>query len=133
MDREQFLKQVTERGGLPSNENAEGVVRATLETLAERIVGGEATDLAAQLPPEFGDALVGSSPEAERFGVDEFVSRVAKRAGLDDAAAEQAAQAVFSVTRDAITSGEFHDVVAQLPNDYRPLLATAGGMPGRHT
>lgn len=133
MDREQFLKQVIERTNLSSKEEAEAVVRAALETLAERIVGGEATDLAAQLPPELGGALAGSSAEAERFDRDEFVSRVATRGGLDNAAAEQAAQAVFAVTREAVNPGEFEDVVAQLPNDYQPLLATAGGMPGRHT
>jgi uncharacterized protein (DUF2267 family) len=133
MDRDRFLKQVTERGALSSKDESERAVRATLQTLAERIVGDEATDLAAQLPPEFGDALAGSSAEGERFGLDEFVSRVATRAGLDNAAAEQTAQAIFAVIRDAVTPGGFDDVVAQLPNDYRPLLATAGGMPGRHT
>lgn len=133
MDREQFLEQVTERANLSSKDEAEALVRATLATLAERIVGDEATDLATQLPPELGDALAGSSAEAEGFDRHEFVSRVAARAGLDNAAAEQAAQALFAVTREAVTAGEFDDVVAQLPNDYQPLLATAGGMPGRHT
>lgn len=130
MDLNQFLDEVAQQADLPSTEHSERAVRATLETLAERIIGDEAHDLASQLPAELGDALQGGA-EAERFGVEEFLGRVATRGELDPSTAQRAAQAVFSVTRTAVTAEEFDDVVAQLPTEYEPLLLTAGGMPDR--
>lgn len=44
-----FLEAVGKRAGLPAAEAA-NLVRATLTTLAERISGGAARDLATQLP-----------------------------------------------------------------------------------
>jgi len=55
MQHDQFIGQVQHRAQLSSRGDAERAVRATLETLAERLVGGEATDLAAQLPRELGE------------------------------------------------------------------------------
>ncbi len=132
MQHDEFLHKVAERAGLSSTDEARAVVDATLQTLAERILGTEAAHLAANLPVELAGAL-GTGDEAERFDLDEFVDRVRRRAGMDDGAnVLQAAQAVMGVTREAVGEGEFGDVVSQLPNDYEPLLSMAGGMPGRH-
>ena len=49
MEFEEFIAQVAQKAGL-SEEDAATLTRATLATLAERITGGEAQDLAAQLP-----------------------------------------------------------------------------------
>lgn len=132
MDRDTFLSRIREEAGLESIDDSERMARATLQTLGERIVRGEASDLAAQLPPELGDALR-TDQEAERFDWETFLSRVASRSGVDESTALRGAQSVMAVTREAVTDGEFGDVVSQLPNDFQPLLVGAGGMPGRHT
>ena len=49
---DEFIKQVQGRGHVESREEAERATRATLQTLAERLAGGEPHDLASQLPPE---------------------------------------------------------------------------------
>ena len=49
MKYDEFIARVAENVGVSSAE-AEKLPSATLETLAERISGGEARDLAAQLP-----------------------------------------------------------------------------------
>jgi uncharacterized protein (DUF2267 family) len=54
---DEFIGQVRHRAGLGSHAEAERATRATLETLAERLAGGEAHDLAAQLPPELARYL----------------------------------------------------------------------------
>jgi len=47
---DEFLGQIRHRSGLGSLAEAERATSATLEKLAERLAGGEARDLAAQLP-----------------------------------------------------------------------------------
>lgn len=120
MNREEFLNNVAERAEL-SQEQAETVTRAVLATLAERISGGEARDLAAQLPVPLGNPLLPAAEEAESFGLDEFVRRVAERAGISRGEADRAVAAVLDTLRDAVTPGEFDHVLSQLPEEFKRL------------
>jgi uncharacterized protein (DUF2267 family) len=56
MDYQTFTRVVARRAGLPRHA-AERIEHATLRTLANRISGGEAQDLASQLPGPLQDAL----------------------------------------------------------------------------
>ena len=80
MNNETFETKVAQRAGVPAD-RARALIRATLLTLGERLTRGEAHDLASQLPGPAKEWLVSPTPEAERFGVDEFINRVATRAG----------------------------------------------------
>ena len=62
------------------------------------------------------------TPEAESFGVDEFINRVAMRAGATREEAEVGARAVFSVLRLAVTTGEWQDAMSQLPKEFEELV-----------
>jgi uncharacterized protein (DUF2267 family) len=125
MDFETFTRTTAQRAGLPE-ETAERIEHATLRTLADRISGGEAQDLAAQLPRQLQDDLRPPREEAEAFGVDEFVRRVAERGDVDPAEARTGATAVLTTVRDAVTPGEFDDVLSQLSQEYVELV---GPMP----
>lgn len=122
MKYEEIIALVSERTALFEGE-ATALTRATLATLAERISGGEARDLAAELPGPLQDTLLPTNEEAEAFGFDEFVNRVAERSGLDPAVAETGVVAVMATLRDAVTPGEFEDVLSQLPQDFQRLGA----------
>ena len=68
MKHDEFIGQVQHRARLSSRGEAERATRATLETLAERLSGGEAKDLASQLPSEIGEHLRGAwSSIGDRF------------------------------------------------------------------
>lgn len=123
MKYEEFIARVAKYADL-SEEDAEKLTRATLATLAERITGGEAQDLAAQLPGPLKTALTGAPENAEAFSFEEFVERTAERAGTDVDVAEVAVIAVFATLRDAVTPGEFDDVLSQLPSDF-PRVGTS--------
>lgn len=122
MKYEEIIALVSERTGLFEGE-ATALTRATLATLAERITGGEARDLAAQLPGPLQDSLLPAKEEAEGFTFDEFVHRVARRSGLDPAEAETGVVAVMATLRDALTPDEFDDMLSQLPRDFQRLSA----------
>ena len=107
VDDNQFIDAVARRSGM-STEQATALIRATLTTVAERIDGGEARDLAAQLPTGLRPYAFAAGETAERFGFDVFVQRIAGRADIDPAVAEAGARAVFD-------SAEYDDVVSQLP------------------
>jgi uncharacterized protein (DUF2267 family) len=122
MDYEHFVTLVEQDLGV-GRERAERAIRATLQTLAERIAAGEARDLAEELSDELAP-WVATTTDAERFHVDEFVRRVADREGVDVPTAERHARAVFAVLGQAVTRRQLDDLAAQLPKDYSPLLPT---------
>ncbi|MEV0809065.1 DUF2267 domain-containing protein [Micromonospora sp. NPDC050200] len=114
MDSNDFIGSVAKRAKT-SSAQATALTRATLRTLAERIDGGEARDLATQLPEELQAYAFASSETSERFGLDVFVQRVSGRAEVDPALAEAGMRAVFDTLREAVPPGEYDDVISQLP------------------
>ncbi|MEH0936113.1 DUF2267 domain-containing protein [Micromonospora psammae] len=126
MNYDTFVDQVARRTQVDS-ERAVQLTHAILETLAERLTGGEALDLAAQLPAPLQMVLKPSprTESADRFGSAEFLARVGRRAGVDEPAAREAVRAVFTTLREALTGGEFDDMATQLPRDYRKLVEPA--------
>ena len=121
MDYEPFVVRVEQRADV-GRERAEALIQATLRTLAERISGGEAREVAEQLPAELRPALTGAEEAPERFEVDEFVRRVADRSGEDSAKAAAGARAVMITLREAVPRREFDGVTTQLPKDFLELL-----------
>jgi len=116
-----FLDAVAKRAGLPPDEAAT-ITGATLETLAERISGGQVRDLAAQLPEELRDYLRKEDELPQRLNAAEFVREVRARAGVDDQWASEGARAVFTTLRETVSGDELDDVVSELPKDIRELL-----------
>ena len=75
MKTDEFVAEVQQRAGLDS-EAAFNAISATLATLSERLAGGEAKDLASQLPYEIGVYLMQPMAGAGvPFGLDEFFWR----------------------------------------------------------
>ncbi len=124
MNYHQFVGPVQHRARLADTGEAIRAVRATLQTLSERLAGGEAKDVASQLPQEIGYYLMwnyGLPPE--RFDLDEFFRRTALREGnVRTRDAEAHARAVASVLTDSVSAGEMKDVRSQLPKEFAPLF-----------
>jgi uncharacterized protein (DUF2267 family) len=120
VNQDGFLTTVEQLADI-GREPAIRATQATLQTLGERIAGGEARDLAEQLPPELAP-WIASTGKPQRIDVDGFLRRVAKREGVDVETAERHARAVFEALRREVTPDEFEDMVAELPKDYAPLL-----------
>lgn len=123
----EFIDAVAARGAVEP-EQASTITDATLRTLAERISGGEAADLAEELPVELQDCLIKPLTQeyAERFGLEEFISRVSRRAGVDVRVANDGVRAVFSTLREAGDADDFQDMMSQLPNEFLTVIEPAG-------
>jgi uncharacterized protein (DUF2267 family) len=123
VEYDQFIDSVAQRSGL-SREQSESLTQATLQVLADRISGGQAADLEAQLPEQLA-GLLRRSPQkpAESYGLQRFVDKVAELA--PDVPAEvvlPGIRAVLLTLRDAVPDKEFTDTIAQLPQEFRELV-----------
>jgi uncharacterized protein (DUF2267 family) len=134
MKYDEFIAQVERRTGLDSREAAIRATSATLETLAERLAGGEAKDLASQLPPEIGVYLQQPFAGAgEPFSLDEFFQRVSNREGVSLADATYHARIIIALISEVVTMGEIENVRSQLPTNFRELFDVEyeGQVPGQ--
>lgn len=125
MKEHEIVAAVQENARTDTPEHTRAAVQATLGVLGQRLSGGEARDLASQLPPALAEALPVEGA-GERFDLDEFYRRVADREGqgCTPQQARQHARATMTALRSGITPGEFDDLVNQLPEDYGELVGT---------
>ena len=134
MKYDEFIAQVERRTGLDSRDAAIRATSAALETLAERLAGGEAKDLASQLPPEIGAYLQQPFAGAgEPFSLDEFFQRVSNREGVSLADATYHARIIIALISEVVTMGEIENVRSQLPTNFRQLFDVEyeGEVPGQ--
>jgi uncharacterized protein (DUF2267 family) len=123
---DEYLRRVAERAGLDLDQSRRAT-EAVLEALAERISGGEVDDLEQELPPELHPPLERGKAEshgaAEPLSLDQFLRLIARNERATPWEAREHARAVFATLHETIGEKEFHDVVAQLPKEYKRVLA----------
>jgi uncharacterized protein (DUF2267 family) len=120
---EWFITTIQQRAEVSWPE-AERAAEATLATLSERISAGAARGLARDLPREAA-RWIDPRGDAQPFDAVEFVRRVAEREATDPVTAERHARAVFVALARLVRGDEIARLIAELPNDYGPLLADA--------
>ncbi|MGC9665055.1 DUF2267 domain-containing protein [Planosporangium sp. 12N6] len=116
-----FIETVAQRAGI-SEDKAAALTEATLRTLTERISAGEAADLPGRLPDQFRPFLIKYPEPAEAFSYEEFVQRVAERAGVDSDTATRGVRAVLQTMHPLVGEKEFGDVMSQLPHTFAELV-----------
>lgn len=124
MQYDEFIAAVRNDGAIADREHAERATTATLEVLGERLVGGEPSDLAAQLPTGLKERLDAHTGQAEAFGVDEFFRRVAAREEHDCSPddAREHVRAVLTTLARSVSAGEVDNLRSQLPAGYAFLM-----------
>jgi uncharacterized protein (DUF2267 family) len=121
-----FIDKVAERAQVPED-RAVALTEATLRTLAERVSGGEAADLADRLPEPLRPLLIKIQEDPEPFSFDEFVARVAAQAGVPDDVAKRGVRAVLQAMHTTVGQREFDEFMAQLPKEFGQLAQVAPG------
>lgn len=130
---DQFLRRIEKQMGA-DREAAERLARAVLGALWTAVGPKEFADMRAQLPGDFVpllEAAVAEAPPRPRdeeppfvgtLSLDEFLDRVAGRAGLDRDRARTATEAVLEVLAMRVTDGQVEDLRPFLPYELRPAL-----------
>jgi uncharacterized protein (DUF2267 family) len=121
MKYHEFIKRIEEETGIPDRDEADRTTVTVLQALSERLAGGEPKDLLSQLPKELKER-VQPVPEAQPLEPDEFVERVASELDISPQEARARIRGVFHVLREAVTPGEFEDVLSQLDPEYAALV-----------
>jgi uncharacterized protein (DUF2267 family) len=127
MQYDEFIGRVQQRARLAWRGDAEAATDAVLTTLGERLAGGEAGDLAGQLPERLQTALAPGADRQVSYSLDEFFQRVSDREGADLPDAVFHARAVVEVLTEAVSEGQIRHVRDQLPEEYDPLFGGAEG------
>lgn len=121
MNYDEMVNQVQHRLELPQRARAVRALRATLQTLGERLHPDEAEDLASNLPMEI-DRFVGEAESGQRFNYSEFVSRVATIEKSDPPDAAYHAQQILELVAEAVPAGEMRQIRDSLPDDFDDLF-----------
>ena len=122
---DEFVARVRELAELKTNEEAERAIRATFETLKERLAGNEPNNLADQLPPEIAGPLRGEGGR-DNFSLAEFYRHVAEKEGVEEPEAIRHTRAVAVVLQAAVTTGEMDHIREQLKPEYAELFGEPG-------
>jgi uncharacterized protein (DUF2267 family) len=117
-----FVDLVQVRAGIPDRTEAKRTAIAVLQELCDRLSGKEAKDLLAQLPYQLKTAVI-AGPSAQLISADEFVERVAGELEIQPDEARNRIRSVFHTIREAISLGEFRDILMELDPEYADLLA----------
>ena len=123
MTEQEFVRKVQERLGLATEDEAMAASKSVLAATADRITRDEANDLASQLPGNLRDLVKGRGGPVQKMDAETFIHRI--ESDLDLQSEEQAAgvtQAVFSVLKEAVTEGEWEDVVSQFPRELQTMF-----------
>jgi uncharacterized protein (DUF2267 family) len=99
---DQMVKAVEERAGITDRAEAERSLRVVVQALSDRLLGGEADDLLAQLPEPLKSEIT-VTDEADPMNPQEFVERVAGELGLPEEEARDRVRAVFGTLHEAVT------------------------------
>jgi uncharacterized protein (DUF2267 family) len=121
LSAETFLQRVADRAAV-TPDRARRATDVVLETLAERIAGGEVDDLVARLPLALHEPLKRGrehgGEKAHKMSPDEFLRRVAEREGISLEDARDHTRAVLLTLREAVGDEEYFDVTVQLPHAW---------------
>ncbi len=121
MNYKEFVGQVQHELEYAQFGQAVRAIRAVLTTLGERMPEGEATDLASPLPMEIDRYLI-EAEHGQRFGYDEFLTRVSEREGVDESDANYHAQQILVVVAEVVPPGNIEKARAGLPEEYDTLF-----------
>ena len=125
MQYHEFVGQVQDRARLGSEGEAMQAIRATLSALGTRLHGGEANDIAAQLPDGIAHFLT-RAERNEPLTMRAFYEQVQEAEQVDFPEAVFHARVVMQVLEEAISGGEMQDIRAQLPAEYEDLFEPVG-------
>ncbi len=123
---DQWMKDVMEELGPDDPQKAYHSLRAVLHALRDRLVPGEVTDLASEMPMLirglFYEGWKATDPSGDLDTQEEFFEAVNE--GLQvpaDVGAEESTRAIFRVLEKRISRGEIGDVKDMLPKALQPL------------
>lgn len=121
MDYQEFIDRVRERGLISDFDQAARAATATVQTLSERLQGGESGELLAKLPKAL-QRTVRPHESSMPYGEPDFVKKVSERENVSIDDARRHVRAVFKTLEEAAAPGQIDELRGQLPKEFDSLL-----------
>lgn len=122
MSYEEIIERVQKRAGIAERSDAEGTTIEVLQELCDRLSGKVTRDLLAQLPGDLQRAVIISLSPLP-IDHDAFIANIGRELGISDEQARKRIRAVVSTLREAVSWGEFQDVLEELDPQYADFVA----------
>lgn len=119
MEFTELVRAVARETQLSVEESAD-LTRAVVQELGRRLSGGEAAQLAVELPEELRTELL-AVKHGQTFGLETLLERVRTHTGLNAEETHRGVAAVLKNLRDAVSEKEYSDVLSQLPGEVAAL------------
>jgi uncharacterized protein (DUF2267 family) len=120
VDEKTFYATVAERAGLSRSEAAD-LTRATLESIAGQIAGGELDRLAMALPDSLGPHLPRHHEASRPKPLHDVVREISSRTHLKEEEVQRGRGAVLSLLLESMDPTHLDHALSLLPAEYRRL------------
>ncbi|MGZ4658497.1 MAG: DUF2267 domain-containing protein [Blastococcus sp.] len=120
VDEKTFYATVAERAGLSKSEAAD-LTRATLESIAGQIAGGELDRLAMALPDWLERLLPRHDQAARPKPLHDVVREISSRTHLKEEEVQRGMAAVLSLLHESMDDTHLDHALSLLPEEYRRL------------
>lgn len=110
-----------------SGQQADAVIRATLQALSEQASSKQFHDLVEQLPKELKQIAPAGGAEQRSF--EDFAARVGDLSGVDISEAGEEIKAVVTTLTETVSQDQVEDLFAELPPAFLDLLPPDGNRP----
>jgi uncharacterized protein (DUF2267 family) len=120
VDEKTFYATVAERAGLSKSEAAD-LTRATLESIAGQIAGGELDRLAMALPDSLGRHLPRHHEASRPKPLHDVVREISSRTHLKEEEVQRGRGAVLSLLLESMDPTHLDHALSLLPAEYRRL------------
>jgi uncharacterized protein (DUF2267 family) len=120
VDEKTFYATVAERAGLSRSEAAD-LTRATLESIAGQIAGGELDRLAVALPDSLGPHLPRHHEASRPKPLHDVVREISSRTHLKEEEVQRGRGAVLSLLLESMDPTHLDHALSLLPAEYRRL------------
>lgn len=129
---DQWMQDVMDELGPQDPQKAYRSLRAVLHALRDRLVPGEVTDMASEMPMLirglFLEGWKAKQPTGDVDSQEEFFAAVNEQLQVPaDVGAEESTRAIFRVLERRISRGELGDVKSMLPKNLQSLWTDACG------
>ncbi len=120
VDEKTFYATVAERAGLSKSEAAD-LTRATLESIAGQVSGGELDRLAMALPDSLRRHLPRHHEASRPRPLHDVVRDISSRTNLKEEEVQRGMGAVLSLLRESMDPTHLDHALSLLPAEYRRL------------
>jgi uncharacterized protein (DUF2267 family) len=128
MQYDELVRRTQQYAGFDSPDDAEQLINVFLATLGEPLPREASMSIRAQLPKELKEVVFETQPPEtatranDPIRLEEFYNRIKGRLDVPYNEGVRLSRVMARVLKEAVSDGEYRDMVGALPDDFRGLF-----------